>query len=1033
MATVYSDAQFRTIFQSPFELSSWIPVLRDFFKASELKVTPESVLSSDETAKGVYLGNKETEDGFRIGLFHYEISLGSVVNKRVGLRNLVRTFINPQWGVFDAALVTFNSGDHWRLSFVSDIKGEETTPRRYTYVFGNSDFLYKTPIKQFAGINKSGVTFAAIKEAFSVESLSDSFFEDYRKHYADFVQFVTGKRYKHVGSKWIEEEVAEPHFAIFDAFKRDDRKVRDYIKKLMGRITFLHFLQRKGWMNNDMNYMQNLYKGSHKKDNYLDAVLEPLFFGILNTKQCDREEVFKEHNWDIDLLKEWETIPYLNGGLFERDEEDEPDTVFPAEFFERLFDFFGNYNFTVDENDPNDAEVGVDPEMLGKIFENLLEDNKDKGAFYTPKEIVQYMCREALSTYLSENTKIDKEFLARFVANPEELKDLLQDQQKKEVLEALKNVKICDPAIGSGAFPMGLLKELFNCRRSLESESFRSPASIKKEIIEKNIYGVDIEKGAVDIARLRFWLSIVVDEAKPTPLPNLDYKIMQGNSLIESFMGVDLSKLSHKKANKKEFVYPELWGDPTSNLQKIVSVLLEEYYSCSNHNYKIDLQQRIAGAVYEQLKARKINDSTIQRLQELNISENQYFFLWHTWFNDVFFRNKNKNGFDIVIANPPYIDSETMTKVMPEERREYAKLYTTAKGNWDMYIPFIERGISLCCNKGVFAYIIPNKIIAAKYAEHARGYLIQGDIVEIRDYSKVDVFSNADVYPCTIIGSRRTAGPTRFSIMDGRDSIASSVLVQRREMKKCPFWDIHFRAKEEIAVLSKMLRFPILEEHGALSVQSAATVADAYNLKEIIEDVSELDDSVKIINTGTIDRYKSLWGAQSMKYLKDNYTYPRVSCSRLAAMNDTRRLQALAPKIIVAGMTKVIEAVFDEGQTLAAKSTSVILSPDKQVLRSVLAVLNSKLMSFFVRAAFSSLKMSGGFLNISKRELLLLPVPDFSAAPMDELVSYTESLEIAISNNSELEIERLEAKINETVYSLYGLTEEDIALVEKSE
>ena len=204
------------------------------------------------------------------------------------------------------------------------------------------------------------------------------------------------------------------------AFDHNEKKIRDYVKKMMGRITFLHFLQRKGWMCSDLNYMQNMFENSSYKNDYLDSVLEPLFFGILNTKPAEREALFTDYGWDKSLLAEWKDIPYLNGGLFERDAEDEPESRFPSDYFKRLFQFFSEYNFTIDENDPNDAEVGVDPEMLGKIFENLLEDNKDKGAFYTPKEIVRYMCQESLIAYLETNTSVAKDKIRQFVLSPED-------------------------------------------------------------------------------------------------------------------------------------------------------------------------------------------------------------------------------------------------------------------------------------------------------------------------------------------------------------------------------------------------------------------------------------------------------------------------------------------------------------------------------------------------------------------------------------------------------------------------------------
>lgn len=668
MATIYTSDSLRNLFQSSFNLAQWYSFLQYFFNASELKEKPERIIASTSD-EGYYLGNINTSDSYRIGLFHYNIRQGSVANKLVGLRNLVKSFINPTWGEFDAALVVFDSGDHWRLSFICDIKGEATSPKRYTYVFGSDDLLYRTPIERFNFLKKKGISFENLRTAFSVEALSDEFFDKYREQYADFIQYVTGKRFVKVGSKWEEKILGEPDTALMQAFNHNEKKIRDYVKKMMGRITFLHFLQRKGWMCGDLNYMQNMFENSQYKDDYLDSVLEPLFFGILNTKPAEREALFADYGWDKSLLDEWKDIPYLNGGLFERDEEDEPESRFPADYFKRLFQFFSEYNFTIDENDPNDAEVGVDPEMLGKIFENLLEDNKDKGAFYTPKEIVRYMCKESLIAYLETNTSIAKEKIRQFVLSPEEGVVDIPENKKPKLLAALEEVKICDPAIGSGAFPMGLLNELLHCREALSGERY-DRAEIKKSIIQNNIYGVDIEKGAVDIARLRFWLSIVVDEETPSPLPNLDYKIMQGNSLIESFMGVDLSKLTYEKGHKKDKGEITLFDDEKNRLQKRVFQLLKAYYSCSDHDRKVKLQQEISDTINKQLEAQAYDPVILEQLKKINLAENNKFFLWHTWFSDVFNRNDDKNGFDIVIGNPPYIHY----RIMVESWQNYMKI-----------------------------------------------------------------------------------------------------------------------------------------------------------------------------------------------------------------------------------------------------------------------------------------------------------------------------------------------------------------------
>ena len=718
MATIYTTDSLRNLFQSSFNLTQWYSFSQHFFNVGELKKKPERIIenTSDE---GYYLGNINTTDSYRIGLFQYNISKGSVANKRVGLRNLVKSFINPIWGEFDAALVVFDSGDHWRLSFICDIKGEATSPKRYTYVFGSDNLLYRTPIERFNFLKKKGVSFENLKIAFSVEALSDEFFNKYREQYADFIQYITGKRFVKVGSKWEEKVLGEPNAALMQAFDHNEKKIRDYVKKMMGRITFLHFLQRKGWMCGDLNYMQNMFENSAYKNDYLDSVLEPLFFGILNTKPAEREALFANYGWDKSLLAEWKDIPYLNGGLFERDTEDEPESRFPSEYFKRLFQFFSEYNFTIDENDPNDAEVGVDPEMLGKIFENLLEDNKDKGAFYTPKEIVRYMCQESLIAYLETNTSVAKDKIRKFVLSPEDGVADIPDNKKPKLLTALEEVKICDPAIGSGAFPMGLLNELLHCREVLSGKHY-DRAEIKKSIIQNNIYGVDIEKGAVDIARLRFWLSIVVDEETASPLPNLDYKIMQGNSLVESFMGVDLSKLTYEKEYKKDKGEISLFDDEKNRLQKTVSHLLSSYYSCSDHDRKVKLQQEISDTINKQLEEQAYNPAILGKLKTINLAENNKFFLWHTWFSDVFNRDDDKNGFDIVIGNPPYIQ-------LQNNGGELAKLYedchfqTFAKTG-DIYCLFYEKGWQLLRQQGHLCFITSNKWMRAGYGEKTRGF-----------------------------------------------------------------------------------------------------------------------------------------------------------------------------------------------------------------------------------------------------------------------------------------------------------------------
>lgn len=992
MAATYTPDILRKLFQSSFNLTQWYTFLQYFFNATELKEGPEKIIGSTSD-NGYYLGNIDTTDSYRIGLFHYNITKGSVANRRVGLRNLVKSFINPTWGEFDAALVVFDSGDHWRLSFICDIKGEATSPKRYTYVFGSDDLLYRTPIERFNFLKKKGISFENLKTAFSVEALSDEFFDRYREQYADFIQYITGKRFVKVGSKWEEKRLSEPNAALMGAFDYNEKKIRDYVKKMMGRITFLHFLQRKGWMCGDLNYMQNMFENSLYKNDYLDSVLEPLFFGILNTKPAEREALFADYDWDKSLLNEWKDIPYLNGGLFERDKEDEPESRFPADYFKRLFQFFSEYNFTIDENDPNDAEVGVDPEMLGKIFENLLEDNKDKGAFYTPKEIVRYMCQESLIAYLETNTSIAKDKIRQFVLSPDEGVKDIPENKKPKLLTALENVKICDPAIGSGAFPMGLLNELLHCREVLSGDHY-DRAEIKKSIIQNNIYGVDIEKGAVDIARLRFWLSIVVDEETPSPLPNLDYKIMQGNSLIESFMGVDLSKLTYEKEYKKDKGEISLFDDEKNRLQKTVSHLLSSYYSCSDHDRKVTLQQEISDTINKQLEAQAYDPAILDQLKTINLAENNNFFLWHTWFSDVFNRDDDKNGFDIVIGNPPYVSAVNMART-GEEKLLYKQSYPEATGAYDMYVLFLLLGAKLSSN--IYCWIIPNKLLVADYAKKTLHKLkAECGLEKTIDVSVYDVFKNASVYPIIVLGNKVSHEQFNSYFLNNYTDLIDNRLNKKESVEK-----------------SNKVRLSQL----GLKVCSGATGFEAQKIKE---NVCEIDNNHTIPFTvsGNIDRY--VFNNTNVRYMKDKYSRAFIYLD--SNITESKQEMWKNPKIIIAGMTKKIEACYVDTPLAIGVGVYAIYDFAGYNPFYILGILNSKSTTDFLTAEFSDKHLAGGYLAINKSTIEQFLFPQNVPSDVQQRIAdIAKSIHLAKKENPKSDTATLESQIDSIVSHLHSI------------
>ena len=482
----------------------------------------------------------------------------------------------------------------WRLTLVAKdsvltdkgVKEKTTQAKRYTFLLGPSETC-KTAAERFEVLStEKEITLQTLVNAFSVEKLSKAFFDEYTLHYQNFCDYLQESNYR--------KSVFNISFPA-NASKQDKDKagkpIRDFVKKLLGRIVFLYFVQKKGWLGaSDTNYsdgvgdfIKQLFNKSGRNDTFYSNWLTVFFFDTLN----------KERPNDDFVMPDGKTVkvPFLNGGLFDKEEFDEHLLTFPSKLFHNpdfedviltpksngyargFLDFLDAFNFTVYEDSPDDHTVAVDPEMLGHIFENLLEDNKDKGAFYTPKEIVHYMCQESLIEYLATGLQneytvyrqlgdmqfelfgnetrqgqlklieelgekgLDRDEVAYMVKH-KDISNLIH-KQLYSIDKLLDRVKICDPAIGSGAFPMGLLQEIFSIKELLAYETGKEwkPAETKLNIIQNSIYGVDIEKGAVDIARLRFWLSLVVDEEKPKALPNLDYKIVVGDSLISKFDG----------------------------------------------------------------------------------------------------------------------------------------------------------------------------------------------------------------------------------------------------------------------------------------------------------------------------------------------------------------------------------------------------------------------------------------------------------------------------------------------------------------
>lgn len=539
---------------------------------------------------------------------------------------------------------------------------------------------------------------------------------------------------------------------VFELIERETNHPKDskettklFVQSLFNRLMFIAFLEKMGWLsvNGSKDYLYTLFQ-SHKSKPHKDAptfynVLEHLFFNGLNSVNG----IGGGHYLETFLGK----VPYLNGGLFHREPAIEPVGItIPDAAFEDIFSepngLFRRFTFTVTESTPLDIDVAVDPEMLGKIFEELVTGRHESGSYYTPRPVVSFMCREGLKGYLCERG-IDgtKAELLVDEHNAEELKH----GEINDILMLLSRIKVVDPACGSGAYLLGMMRELFDLiqileRRRTEADP-RELYKVKLDIIENNIYGVDIDQFAVNIARLRLWLSLAVDHKgkEPEPLPNLDYKIEAGDSLIApnptATTPLDLfrsERIETFDLLKREF------GKP--------AVTLDEAHK------KIEIKNQIDALRLE-----------MQGWFEGKISAKTGVFDWRVEFAEVFTGQEQYStpgGFDIVLANPPYVRQEGIKQSMGDDykKRLVANYPDTGSGTADLFIYFYDRGLQLLKPGGMFVYISSNKWFKANYGAKLRKHIAQTTTIEsITDFRDLPVFKSAMAYAMIFVARKQTA------------------------------------------------------------------------------------------------------------------------------------------------------------------------------------------------------------------------------------------------------------------------------------
>lgn len=535
---------------------------------------------------------------------------------------------------------------------------------------------------------------------------------------------------------------------LVDSEIHDEKHAAQFANRLLGRIIFTWFLEKKSVLNPEIQYFNS---NQHLDDTeYYKSKLESLFFAVLNTPLEERQ------------VSDTKT-PYLNGGLFEPRKADlylSDKLSFPKNYFDDLYEFLHAYNFTTDESTSNFQQVAIDPEMLGQIFENLLAEmseesgdqaRKAKGAFYTPREVVDYMCRESLKAYL-RNQFAEDEFLERRIYQLVDAPDReFQDQDhnwrrdwkpyKDKFISSLDQLKVIDPACGSGAFPIGMLQLLVSVYSRLEPRFDAHKA--KLAIIERNIYGVDIEPMAVEISRLRAWLSLIVDvedaSDKVEPLPNLDFKFVCANSLLPL----------------EEDMQEAFGDDPELDLK--LQAIRERYFSTNKFERKNKLRIEYEKLVKEEESLFGESYKTTQ-LKSFRPFENEA--------SAVFFDSEYMFGlhkFDIVIGNPPY-----GAKVSDDHKKKFKKFYKSAstesgsgRGSLNTYTVFIELALNLLSEKGNVNFIVPISVCSSESSMPLHGLLEkQCETIKISSFAvrPQPVFLNAMVNT-SILNAIKTGKP----------------------------------------------------------------------------------------------------------------------------------------------------------------------------------------------------------------------------------------------------------------------------------
>ncbi len=979
------------------------------------------------------------------------------LTERTGKKNqyeIAKTILKHE--VKDASLFVFYDDEgNFRFSFVKanylGTKRDFTDFKRYTY-FVTPSQTNKTFIKQVGGCNFNSLD--EIIQAFSVEPLNKQFYQDIAK---SFYGLIGGK--VKIGSR---NEAFDTSLKLPSTPVETNRKIyQEFAVRLIGRTIFCWFLKSKKSVNSiplvpeSWLSSKTVVEVNNEQHNYYHSVLEKLFFLVLNKKQKERK--------DYELPNEHELIPFLNGGLFEAQTGDffptnskgihqiAYDLNIPNQWFIELFEVLEQYNFTIDENSIYDAEVSIDPEMLGTIFENLLAEidpdteksaRKATGSFYTPREIVDYMVEQSLVQYLK--TKVDTENACPPKRWEEQLLELFKEggenkfepNETKKILEALSDVKILDPACGSGAFPMGALHKIINALQKLDPDASwwkqkqieNIPNALAKQmlkekldgesadyvrklgVIQNSIYGVDIQPIASEISKLRSFLSLVIDETINDKadnrgiqaLPNLEFKFVTANTLIG---------LEEKNISVINF-------GQTDDLQDQLKTIRNQYLQAYGEE-KVKLKKAFEEVQTKILKQEIAGGGQNKRALQL-ASWKPFSNESNTWFDPYWMYGVDK--FDIVIGNPPYGVS-----VKGNYRQEVLD-HLVKVPDYEIYYFFIEVAKKYLNVEGIKSYIIPNTFLFNVFASNYREDLLDTWSMSIVDCTAFKIFEKATVLNAIMtskyqsgngVNYKKTKEAYSFNKLVNQNTIFIS---NEKLLKFNQNWSLAFRLDNNVVDLIQKLKDnskPLIEFFPEISQGLIAYDKYRGQDEEIIKsrayhyDSFSKSDLKKWLWGGDITKFNIQWNGQEWIDYCDGIANPRNP----KFFNEER--------ILIREITNPsIFAAYTDEELYHDPALLVVLNSKFYNIWVLLGFLNSKLATFF-HFNYSPKATKGAFPKIIIEDVKNFPLMELE----DEISERIESISKELFSSLELD----EALLNELdilIYKLYNLTHQEILLID---